>query len=73
VASEFRSALSTPPAARKLLPIEPEGERVDPDNFILSPSGDEILQRILPLYVRNVVYRALVENAAAEQARGAPR
>ncbi len=67
VASEFRSALSTPPVARKLLPIEPEGERVDPDNFILSPSGDEILERILPLYVRNLVYRALVENAAAEQ------
>ncbi len=67
VASEFRSALSTPPVARKLLPIEPEGARVDPDNFILSPSGDEILERILPLYVRNLVYRALVENAAAEQ------
>jgi F-type H+-transporting ATPase subunit gamma len=67
VASEFRSALSTPPMARKLLPIDPEGERVDPDNFILSPSGDEILQRILPLYVRNLAYRALVENAAAEQ------
>jgi F-type H+-transporting ATPase subunit gamma len=67
VASEFRSALSTPPMARKLLPIEPEGERVDPENFLLSPSGDEILERILPLYVRNLVYRALVENAAAEQ------
>jgi F-type H+-transporting ATPase subunit gamma len=67
VASEFRSAMSTPPMARQLLPIEPEGERVDPDNFILSPSGDEILSRILPLYVRNLVFRALVENAASEQ------
>lgn len=67
VASEFRSAMSTPPVARKLLPIEPEGERVDPENFILSPSGDEILSRILPLYVRNLVFRALVENAASEQ------
>lgn len=67
VASEFRSAMSTPAVARKLLPIEPEGERVDPENFILSPSGDEILSRILPLYVRNLVYRGLVENAASEQ------
>lgn len=67
VASEFRSAMSTPPVARKLLPIEPPGERVDPENFILSPSGDEILSRILPLYVRNLVFRALVENAASEQ------
>ncbi len=67
VASEFRSAMSTPPVARKLLPIEPPGERVDPENFILSPSGDEILSRILPLYIRNLVFRALVENAASEQ------
>jgi F-type H+-transporting ATPase subunit gamma len=26
-----------------------------------------ILERILPVYVRNAIYRALVENAAAEQ------
>ena len=31
------------------------------DNFILSPSGDRILERILPLYVRNAVYTSLVE------------
>jgi F-type H+-transporting ATPase subunit gamma len=34
--------------------------------FILSPSAGEILERLLPLYVRNQVYRALVETAAAE-------
>jgi F-type H+-transporting ATPase subunit gamma len=67
VASEFRSALSTPPRASKILPISPEGNRTDPEQFILSPSGEEILNRMLPLYVRNAVYRALVENAAAEQ------
>lgn len=67
VSSEFRSALSTPPRATKLLPIEPQGERTDPEQFILSPSGEEILNRLLPLYVRNSVYRALVENVAAEQ------
>ena len=67
VASEFRSALSTPPRASKILPIEPHGKRTDPEQFILSPSGEEILNRLLPLYVRNSVYRALVENVAAEQ------
>jgi F-type H+-transporting ATPase subunit gamma len=35
-------------------------------NYILKPSGDAILARLLPLYVRNQVYRALVETAAAE-------
>jgi F-type H+-transporting ATPase subunit gamma len=67
VGSDFRSALSTPPRARKLLPIEPGEGQVSPEAFIIEPSGDVILRRLLPLYVRNMVYRALVENAAAEQ------
>ena len=68
VASEFRSALSTPPAARQLLPIRPaEGGGPSAEEYILSPSGDDILRKVLPLYVRNVVYRALVENTAGEQ------
>lgn len=34
--------------------------------FILRPSAAAILEKLLPLYVRNQVYRALVETAAAE-------
>lgn len=67
VGSEFRSALSTPPMSRKLLPIEGGASDLDPESFILEPSGDRIIRRLLPLYVRNAVYRMLVENAAAEQ------
>ena len=67
ISSEFRSAMSTPPTTRQLLPIE-QGERtVSADAYILSPDGPTILARLLPAYLRNVVYRALVENAAAEQ------
>jgi len=69
VYAKFNSALSTPPTTMQLLPVpSPAGERggggVD---YILEPSADEILNRILPLYVRNGVYRALVETSAAEQ------
>jgi len=77
VYAQFRSALSTPPGVLKVLPVEPEasgrtGERANGQkgqwvpNFILSPSADEILNRILPLYIRNAMFRALVETAAAE-------
>ncbi len=66
VASQFRSAMSTPPATNRVLPIEATGAKVDPENFILEPSQDDILNRLLPLYLRNAVYRALVENTAAE-------
>jgi len=33
--------------------------------YILKPSAEAILEQLLPLYVRNQVYRALVETAAA--------
>ena len=33
--------------------------------YILKPSADAILEQLLPLYVRNQLYRALVETAAA--------
>jgi F-type H+-transporting ATPase subunit gamma len=70
VYAQFKSALSTPPATLQVLPVAtPEaeaggGREVD---YILEPGADEILGQVLPLYVRNSVYRALVETAAAEQ------
>ena len=67
VSSEFRSAMSTPPRTRELLPIEGDEGASSVDAYILSPSADGILEKILPAYVRNAVYTALVENAAAEQ------
>jgi F-type H+-transporting ATPase subunit gamma len=67
VSSKFRSAMSTPPHTRDLLPIRPEGEASSADVYSLSPSGDMILDRMLPAYIRNAVFTALVENAAAEQ------
>jgi F-type H+-transporting ATPase subunit gamma len=73
VYSQFRSALSTPPSVMQVLPVEPAAPAEDEDQamaegaYILSPGPDEILNQLLPLYVRNRVYRALVETAAAEQ------
>jgi F-type H+-transporting ATPase subunit gamma len=69
VHAQFRSALSTPPTTMKVLPVSAGDEAAAStraQSFILSPSADEILNRLLPLYVRNSVYRALVETAAAE-------
>ena len=67
VSSKFKSAMSTPPHTRRLLPIEGDPDAASADVYILSPSGDMILERILPAYIRNAVYTAMVENAAAEQ------
>ncbi|HST60768.1 MAG TPA: ATP synthase F1 subunit gamma [Longimicrobium sp.] len=67
VYAKFNSALSTPPTTMNLLPVvPPEGSDTGDADYILEPGADEILGRILPLYVRNSVYRALVETSAAE-------
>jgi F-type H+-transporting ATPase subunit gamma len=64
VHAKFNSALSTPPTVVRVLPVEaPAGQKVKPD-YILKPGPDEILERLLPLYVRNTVFRGLVETAA---------
>lgn len=66
--AQFKSALSTPPALTRILPVAPRGDAEQrAGSYLLEPSPDEILQRVLPLYVRNAVYTALVETAAAEQ------
>jgi F-type H+-transporting ATPase subunit gamma len=71
VFAKFNSAVSTPPTTLRILPVMPpaarggEGRR-GAANYILRPSAEEILQELLPLYVQNQVYRALVETAAAE-------
>ncbi len=67
VSSKFKSAMSTPPHTRDLLPIGGDEDASSADVYILTPSGDMILERILPAYIRNAVFTALVENAAAEQ------
>jgi F-type H+-transporting ATPase subunit gamma len=67
VYAKFNSALSTPPATLTVLPVTPP-ERTGPQpDYILMPSAEVILTQLLPLYVRNSVYRALVETVAGEQ------
>ena len=71
IQARFISALQTPPATVRILPVEMapkrgSGEAGKSANYILAPSAEAILEQLLPLYVRNAVYRGLVETAAAE-------
>jgi len=82
VYAHFKSALTTPPVVERVLPIQAGGPQAvhaaapAPDvqaaiprraaNFILRPGADQLLESLLPLYVRNMVFRALVETAASE-------
>lgn len=74
VYSHFRSPVEQRPVAARLLPLPlaeeedgtaPEERRYVPVYEFL-PSPSQILARILPLYVRYGVYRAIIESAASE-------
>ena len=71
IQARFISALQTPPATIRILPVEEvgkgsEGTPGQSRNYILAPNAEAILDKLLPLYVRNAVYRGMVETAAAE-------
>ncbi len=67
VYTKFNSVLSTPAVHECLLPVTPPKREGAPLDYLLYPTADEILGQLLPAYVRNAVYRALVESEAAFQ------
>ena len=66
VQAQFLSPLQTPPATVRILPVEAPATGGLARDYLLAPSAEAILEQLLPLYVRNAVYRGLVETAAAE-------
>ncbi|HXI21231.1 MAG TPA: ATP synthase F1 subunit gamma, partial [Gemmatimonadales bacterium] len=68
VAARFNSPLSTPPATTRILPVQAPAPRpgASRPDYLLQPGPDAILNQLLPLYIRNQVYRGLVETAASE-------
>ena len=79
VYNAFQSALVQKVTVRELLPLSEdlldsapadrdEGEEGPPQgDFIFEPEPEEILARLLPVYVETELYRALLESAASDQ------
>ena len=68
VGSQYKSALSSPPTATRILPVTKPATAAAQKEYLLFPSAAAILTELLPAHVRNAVYRALVETVAAEHA-----
>jgi len=62
--ASFRSAVSAPPTVTRILPVQAPAGRTGRPDYLLVPSPETILEQLLPLYVRNTVYRGLVETVA---------
>jgi F-type H+-transporting ATPase subunit gamma len=68
--SKFNSVLSTPATTDRILPVTPPAAKDGASrqrDYLLYPDAETLLTELLPSYVRNAVYRALVETAAGEQ------
>jgi len=68
VYNEFKSAITQNLAVQRLLPAVTEGELFGTEyvDIIYEPSRDELLGRLLPRYIYNTIYRALLESWASE-------
>jgi F-type H+-transporting ATPase subunit gamma len=72
VYNEFRNVSVQRPAVVRLFPLPSigrEDEDVDPNkriDYIYEPSDDVLLEKLLPMYVRVLIFRALVETSAGE-------
>jgi F-type H+-transporting ATPase subunit gamma len=72
----FESALTQRVTEQEVLPISADILETDEEerredalrgDFIFEPEPEEILERLLPVYLETQIYRALLESAASEQ------
>jgi len=71
VYNEFKNVSVQRPAIVRLFPLPSIGqdEDVDPNkriDYIYEPSDEALLEKLLPMYVRVLIFRALVETSAGE-------
>jgi len=67
--TKFKSAISTTPTQAQLLPIEsskPAEKAGMSPLYIFEPDAEELMKKLLPKYLQNQIYLALVEAAASE-------
>jgi F-type H+-transporting ATPase subunit gamma len=76
VYNTYVSALTQRVTEQDVLPISPDILETDEEeraadtlrgDFIFEPEPEEIMQRLLPVYVETQIYRALLESTASEQ------
>jgi F-type H+-transporting ATPase subunit gamma len=70
VYNEFKSAIQCKPTVQQLLPVEPADFETGstPRDYIYEPSAQGLFAALLPHYVENQIFHAMLESAAAEHA-----
>ncbi len=68
--THFVNSVSFEPQFVKLLPVEKDAEHVKKSSAvtIFEPAGDQILDNLVPMYVRSLLYSFFLETKTSEQA-----
>ena len=67
--TNFVSVLSQTPATLKMLPlVHEDSKEAEPSYIIYEPNSEEVFEKIVPEYLGGILYGALCESRAAEQA-----
>ncbi|OCL25645.1 ATP synthase F1 subunit gamma [Orenia metallireducens] len=69
VYTEFNSVVSQSVESMQLLPIEPpESGKVNDseESYLYDPSAEEVLSAVLPQYLKNIIFGALIQSKASE-------
>ena len=68
--TNFVSVLSQTPATLRMLPLlqEPHAEEATTSDILYEPDSTEVFEQIVPEYLGGILYGALCESRAAEQA-----
>ena len=66
--TNFVSALSQVPSMERLLPLTAEDQEIQSSDILYEPDSETVLSAIIPEYLGGVIYGALCESRAAEQA-----
>lgn len=68
--THFKNAVTFEPQMVTLLPVEskPQEEKQIQSDIIFEPEGDKILDSIVPMYVRSLIYSYYLETKTSEQA-----
>ncbi len=68
VYTDFESVITQHVEAMKLLPIEPPKADIDlpEESYLYDPSAEEVLSAVLPQYIKNIMFGALLQSKASE-------
>lgn len=66
--TDYINTLKSEPKIHTLLPIEIDRDSIEETNLLLEPSRDEVLNKLIPMYVSSQIYEKFLESKISENA-----